>query len=262
MFCVKCGNENDYNNMFCVFCGEKLIIPNEIFDKDENKNFQENTIKQERCTVNISRVKGKNFTDKPIEILIDDNYKYVINEGENIVLELIPGDYEFNFRVDPWNTGGYYESKISLQLVNEICLKIIIITNSKRISSDNWINITVNEGDEVYDIKNAQNNNVAKEIVVKESIVNMSADEMRLKLEIERLMIEKEQLELQREQFNGMAKCPRCGSTSLSGNKKGFGVGKAVVGAWAIGPLGLMAGNISAKKVHVTCLKCGKRFLP
>lgn len=57
-----------------------------------------------------------------------------------------------------------------------------------------------------------------------------------------------------------MAKCPRCGSTSLSGNKKGFGIGKAVVGAALIGPLGLVAGNIGAHKVQVTCLNCGKKF--
>lgn len=64
----------------------------------------------------------------------------------------------------------------------------------------------------------------------------------------------------QRKQAEKIAKCPRCGSTSLSANKKGFGVGKAVVGAYVAGPIGLMAGNINARKVWVTCLKCGKRF--
>ena len=74
------------------------------------------------------------------------------------------------------------------------------------------------------------------------------------------LKTQQEQLQLQQQQYASMAKCPRCGSTSLSGNKKGFGIGKAVVGAALIGPLGLVAGNIGAHKVQVTCLNCGKKF--
>lgn len=59
---------------------------------------------------------------------------------------------------------------------------------------------------------------------------------------------------------NGVACCPKCGSTSLSSNKKGFGIGKAVVGATLTGGIGLVAGNIGAKKVWVTCLNCGHRW--
>ena len=57
-----------------------------------------------------------------------------------------------------------------------------------------------------------------------------------------------------------VARCPRCGSTSLSADKKGFGIGKAVVGAAVAGPIGLVAGNIGSKRVRVTCLKCGHQF--
>lgn len=59
---------------------------------------------------------------------------------------------------------------------------------------------------------------------------------------------------------NGVACCPKCGSTSLSANKKGFGIGKAVIGAYVAGPIGLVAGNIHSKKVWVTCLNCGHRW--
>ena len=48
---------------------------------------------------------------------------------------------------------------------------------------------------------------------------------------------------------NGIACCPKCGSTSLTANKKGFGVGK-----------GLVAGNKGAKKVRITCLNCGNQW--
>ena len=55
-------------------------------------------------------------------------------------------------------------------------------------------------------------------------------------------------------------RCPKCGSTSLSADKKGFGIGKAILGAALVGGVGLAAGAIGSKKVVVTCLKCGKRF--
>ncbi len=71
---------------------------------------------------------------------------------------------------------------------------------------------------------------------------------------------QQQQLQLQQEQYSSMMKCPRCGSTSLSGNKKGYGIGKGVVGAAVFGPLGLVAGNIGSKKVLITCMKCGHRF--
>jgi hypothetical protein len=45
------------------------------------------------------------------------------------------------------------------------------------------------------------------------------------------------------------------GSTSLSGNKQGFGVGKAVF-------FGVLAGTINAKKLRVTCLNCGHQYYP
>ncbi len=59
---------------------------------------------------------------------------------------------------------------------------------------------------------------------------------------------------------DGIAYCPKCHSTSLSANKKGFGIGKAVIGAALTGGIGLVAGNIGAAKVKVTCLKCGHQF--
>ncbi len=60
----------------------------------------------------------------------------------------------------------------------------------------------------------------------------------------------------------GIACCPKCGSTSLTANKKGFGIGKAVIGASVAGPIGLVAGNVGRQKVIVTCLNCGHQFKP
>ena len=59
----------------------------------------------------------------------------------------------------------------------------------------------------------------------------------------------------------GVACCPKCGSASITGNKKGFGIGKAVVGLATVGGLGLVAGNLGARKIRVTCLNCGKSWM-
>ena len=54
---------------------------------------------------------------------------------------------------------------------------------------------------------------------------------------------------------NGVACCPKCGSTSLSVNKKGYSFVKGV----RISPLG---GTIGMNKLKVTCLNCGHTFKP
>lgn len=56
--------------------------------------------------------------------------------------------------------------------------------------------------------------------------------------------------------------CPRCGSTQLTANKKGFSGAKAVGGVLLTGGIGLLAGTIGSNKVIITCLACGKKFKP
>ena len=61
-------------------------------------------------------------------------------------------------------------------------------------------------------------------------------------------------------QPDNQARCPKCGSTSLSVDRKGFGYGKAVAGAVIAGPIGLLAGGIGANKTMVTCMSCGHKY--
>nr|WP_325298434.1 hypothetical protein [uncultured Dysosmobacter sp.] len=61
----------------------------------------------------------------------------------------------------------------------------------------------------------------------------------------------------------GVACCPKCGSTSLSANKKGFSAGKAAAGMFLSSSLaGAVAGGIGSNKVEITCLNCGHKFKP
>lgn len=58
--------------------------------------------------------------------------------------------------------------------------------------------------------------------------------------------------------------CPKCGSTNielLGKNRKGFSVGKALVGGAITGGVGLMAGFIGKKgKYDIFCKDCGYRW--
>lgn len=103
---------------------------------------------------------------------------------------------------------------------------------------------------------------------------NLRMQQESIRLQQEEIQLERRKLEeakkqsaeqrrmadLQQRQYNKMAKCPRCGSTALSGNKKGYGVGKGLVGAALVGPVGLLAGGLGANKVMATCLSCGYKF--
>lgn len=60
----------------------------------------------------------------------------------------------------------------------------------------------------------------------------------------------------------GIPYCPKCLSTSLSANKKGFGLGKAAVGGALLGPVGLLGGAIGKNKMELYCMKCGHKFRP
>ncbi|WP_300259441.1 TM2 domain-containing protein [Clostridium sp.] len=60
---------------------------------------------------------------------------------------------------------------------------------------------------------------------------------------------------------NDVVRCPRCGSTQLTANKKGFSLVKGVVGACLVNPItGVATGMLGKNKIVVTCLKCGKQF--
>ena len=58
------------------------------------------------------------------------------------------------------------------------------------------------------------------------------------------------------------ARCPRCGSTSITADKKGYGYIKGGIGALIAGPIGLLAGGIGSKKIENHCLNCGYDWTP
>jgi len=64
------------------------------------------------------------------------------------------------------------------------------------------------------------------------------------------------------ESAQGGVKCPKCGSTQVAANKKGFGLGKALGGGFLLGPVGLLGGLVGSRKILISCLKCGNQWSP
>ncbi|MDR3602325.1 MAG: TerD family protein [Desulfosporosinus sp.] len=60
----------------------------------------------------------------------------------------------------------------------------------------------------------------------------------------------------------GGMSCPRCHSTQVTAGKKGFGIGKALVGGVLLGPVGILAGFIGSKNMEFVCLSCKERWSP
>lgn len=60
--------------------------------------------------------------------------------------------------------------------------------------------------------------------------------------------------------MSDLIKCPKCSSTQITANKKGFSAGKAAAGLFLAGGVGLLAGAIGSGKVKVTCLSCGNEW--
>ncbi len=64
-----------------------------------------------------------------------------------------------------------------------------------------------------------------------------------------------------------MVTCPRCGSGSVSGGRKGYSLGKGCLGFIIMLPfalifslLGLLLGQFGANRVKRTCLNCKYRW--
>jgi Zn finger protein HypA/HybF involved in hydrogenase expression len=93
--------------------------------------------------------------------------------------------------------------------------------------------------------------------------------QMQLQLEMQKLnearkqsTAQKRMADSQEKELNDKLKCPKCGSSALTSNKKGYGIGKGLVGAALFGTVGLAAGAIGSKKIVLTCMKCGHAFTP
>lgn len=59
-----------------------------------------------------------------------------------------------------------------------------------------------------------------------------------------------------------LIKCPKCASSQIHIDKRGFKTGRGIVGGLLTGNIivAAAAGGIGMNKIELTCLKCGHRF--
>lgn len=94
----------------------------------------------------------------------------------------------------------------------------------------------------------------------KQWLLDKEIEENKRMEEIQEQKLQKKVLEQQASVLRNMAKCPRCGSTSISYDTKKLSVGRVLVGDAIAGPTGAILGGLSSKKGYGVCLKCGKRW--
>ncbi len=61
---------------------------------------------------------------------------------------------------------------------------------------------------------------------------------------------------------SGKVYCPKCLSTEVTAQKKGFGFVRGALGVAVGVDVGMIAGGIGSKKIVLTCLKCGYQWKP
>lgn len=94
----------------------------------------------------------------------------------------------------------------------------------------------------------------------KQWLLEKEIEENKRMDEIQEGKLQKKVLEQQASVLRNMAKCPRCGSTSLSYDTKKLSIGMALVGDAIAGAPGAILGGLSSKKGYAVCLNCGKRW--
>lgn len=94
----------------------------------------------------------------------------------------------------------------------------------------------------------------------KQWLLEKEIEENKRMDEIQEGKLQKKVLEQQASVLRKMAKCPRCGSTSLSYDTKKLSIGRALVGDAIAGAPGAILGGLSSKKGYAVCLNCGKRW--
>ncbi len=229
MFCFKCGAEIPDESEFCLKCGEKI---------------SNNTTR--------SRIANGSHKGNLCELIIESN-KIIIKKKP--LIKSITTQILFSDIVDVKYYPPVGLNYGSLLIITTQNLGDINLNKSQFASNPYVVNFTSksnNEFSEVYSmlVELAKDNNN------QDLIDKISSD-------TENALSDKQsaQKRIKDNKKNGIACCPKCGSTSLSVNKQGFGIGKAVLGAKITNDaLGLAAGNINAQKVHVTCLNCGHKW--
>lgn len=74
------------------------------------------------------------------------------------------------------------------------------------------------------------------------------------------MTLAKEEVELRERKVETTLHCPKCGSTDVHMEKRGYSIKKGLVGGFLLGPIGLLAGAHKRNKLRYTCLSCNHQW--
>lgn len=255
--CPECGKEISDKAKVCIQCGYPIA---------ETMGMETNNVDEELVLEPISDWNSED------NILLDcKRGKYIkIEDG---ILEIKMGlggyikDYIYNFSLQYYAVSMGYS--VGLSILNEskgFYTGVLDFTTRKNVTEFNRFrdimkkkNLFQNRSrfDEIYK-RTETEKRIAEE---KRQAYSAQQHEIRIKQQEQDMVRQQQQLMKQQEKvIRNMAKCPRCGSTSISYDTKKLSVGRAIVGDAVAGPTGAILGGLSSKKGYGVCLKCGKRW--
>lgn len=91
---------------------------------------------------------------------------------------------------------------------------------------------------------------------------NMKSMSAKQKLAEKQLKEQQEENKVNKLKQDKIPFCPKCHSTSLTAQRKGFGLLKGAIGVATLGGYGITAAGIGKNKIILTCLNCGYQFKP
>lgn len=100
------------------------------------------------------------------------------------------------------------------------------------------------------------------EVTIKTNFKTNIKTESQKELEYKRIMASNPQVSTitNSSKSDDVVRCPKCKSTSITANKKGFSLAKGALGVATVGLYGVVAAGHGKNKVIVTCLKCGHQW--
>lgn len=253
--CPECGKEISDKAKVCIQCGYPIA---------ETMGMETNNVDEELVLEPISDWNSED------NIFIDcKRGKYIKVENGIMSINLVgckAEDLIYNFSLQFFVVHKHWISLSILNVSKRIYTGVFDVTSVKNVDEFNRfmelmdrLHLFQNRSwkDEVYHMTD-----IEKEIV--EEKRNRYQEEQSKKRRIERDRLEAcQNAKYERQQraiIKNMAKCPRCGSTSISYDTKKLSLGRALVGDAIAGSTGAILGGLSSKKGYGVCLKCGKRW--
>lgn len=270
MFCKYCGHKLDEDAKFCSFCGKPQDIANDIHE-NALEQHQDITQEPEKPTYIVEHNDVK-FDILPLAFkyrIFDNRKSASIRTYIEIEVRKITG------------CGTISAHRFISKIINDKkCYDLYEIEKNKSIAKSlqkgnfnrNINGLIINAVDfcmeyHLFEKKNKRNDayyyisvktkcGLSSAIKFVDSIINDNEirDICLSKKENEEIIFNDEEKELD---ASGEIFCPKCHSTKVYVDKKGYSLKKGIIGTIAIGPIGLIAGKHKSNNLKCTCIKCG-----